>query len=117
MTGRRLAQLGKIPVSELESVSPRKAAGLKEMEIETVLDLLTHYPRRIVDRTNQTEIAALSEGEEGVVTATVTRSSARRLKNRFGDSRVHVLQSGLAGEAVRGGPDGHRLREALDVPR
>lgn len=82
VTGRRLAQLGKIPVSELESVSPRKAAGLKEMEIETVLDLLTHYPRRIVDRTNQTEIAALSEGEEGVVTATVTRSSARRLKNR-----------------------------------
>jgi ATP-dependent DNA helicase RecG len=52
------------------------------MEIETVLDLLTHYPRRVVDRTAQLEIAALEEGAEGVVTADVVRSSARRLRNR-----------------------------------
>ncbi|MHB8244532.1 MAG: ATP-dependent DNA helicase RecG [Acidimicrobiales bacterium] len=78
---RQLAQLKDISVSELRTVSPRKALALRQMEIETVLDLLTHYPRRIVDRTNQSTIGALFEGEEGVVTATVTRSSSRRLRN------------------------------------
>ncbi|MHB1987158.1 MAG: ATP-dependent DNA helicase RecG [Acidimicrobiales bacterium] len=81
MTGRRLAQLKRISVAELDNVSTRKAAGLGEMEIETVLDLLTHYPRRIVDRTNESQIEALREGEEAVVTATVLKSSARRLRN------------------------------------
>lgn len=81
MTGRRLPQLARHPVSELSSVPPRKVPGLRAMGIETVLDLLTHYPRRYVDRRNTAEIASLREGEEAMVSAKVVRSSSRRLRN------------------------------------
>ncbi len=81
LTGRRLAQLKGIGVGELRRVGPRKATGLAQMEIETVLDLLTHYPRRVADRTNEAPIASLEEGVEAVVTGEVQRSSSRRLRN------------------------------------
>jgi ATP-dependent DNA helicase RecG len=96
--GRRLAQLKQISVSELKTVTPRKAAGLRAMEIETVLDLLTHYPRRMVDRTNESEIGALFEGEEAVVTATVVRSSTRRLRN--GRSMAEIVVRDRSGVLV-----------------
>ncbi len=51
------------------------------MGIETVLDLLTHYPRRYVDRTNASSIGELEEGEEAMVTGTVVRAASRRLRN------------------------------------
>ncbi len=81
VTGRRLAQLKGIGVNELRRVGPRKATGLAQMEIETVLDLLTHYPRRVADRTNEAPIASLEEGVEAVVTGEVQASSSRRLRN------------------------------------
>ncbi len=81
MSGRRLSQLKRIGVAELRRVGPKRAAALSALEIESVYDLITHYPRRLVDRTNQQEIAALAEGEEAVVTAKVVRSSSRRLRN------------------------------------
>ncbi len=59
------------------------------MGIETVLDLLMHYPRRYIDRRHQSEIAALCEDEEAMVTATVQRASARRLKG--GRTMVQVV--------------------------
>ena len=70
--------LGNKGVIELRSVKARKAAGLESMGIETVLDLLMHYPRRYIDRRHQSEIAALAENDEAMVTATVRRVSARR---------------------------------------
>ena len=78
--GRHLEQLRRLPVTELEKVSARKAAALRQLGIESVLDLLTHYPRKYVDRTNQSDIADLAEGEEAVVTAEVSRSSSRRFR-------------------------------------
>jgi ATP-dependent DNA helicase RecG len=54
---------------------------LRALGIESVLDLLTHYPRRYADRTNQVKIEALVEGQEAVVTADVVRSATRRLRN------------------------------------
>ncbi len=50
------------------------------MEIETVFDLLTHYPRRWVDRRNASQIVALADGEEALVSGSVVRSSSRRLR-------------------------------------
>jgi ATP-dependent DNA helicase RecG len=61
-------------VAELRAVRARKAAGLESMGIETVLDLLMHYPRRYIDRRHQSEIASLGEDEEAMVTATVQRA-------------------------------------------
>ena len=80
MTGRRLAQLAEIPVAELAGVGPRKVEALAAMEIHTVLDLLTHYPRRYVDRTRQSDIADLKVGDEAVVLATVKRVKSRRTR-------------------------------------
>jgi len=80
MTGRRLAQLADIPVAALKGVGDRKGEALAAMEIHTVLDLLTHYPRRYVDRTRQSDIADLKVGEEAVVLATVKRVKTRRTR-------------------------------------
>ena len=52
-------------VTELRRVKARKAAGLESMGIETVLDLLMHYPRRYIDRRHQSEIGALAEDDGG----------------------------------------------------
>jgi len=81
---RRLAQLAKIPVTELKGVGEKKADALALMDppIETVLDLLTHYPRRYIDRTQQVSIRDLRVGEEALVLATVKRVNSRRTRNR-----------------------------------
>jgi ATP-dependent DNA helicase RecG len=82
-------------VTELRAVKARKASGLESMGIETVLDLLMHYPRRWIDRRRQSEIAALAEDEEAMVTATVRRVSARRL--RGGRTMVQILVEDATG--------------------
>src|SRR5215467_8504280 len=48
------------------------------MRLFTVLDLLQHYPRRWIDRTRKTDIAALAVGEEATVFAEVRRIHGRR---------------------------------------
>ena len=81
------------------------------MEIHTVLDLLTHYPRRYVDRTRQSDIADLKVGDEAVVLATVKRVKSRRTRQGRmivevdvfdGTSYLHVrlLQPAVAGQAA-----------------
>jgi ATP-dependent DNA helicase RecG len=80
LAGRHLDQLRRLPVTELKNLNTRKASALRQLGIVTVLDLITHYPRRYVDRTNEADIAELSEGDEAVVTAEVVRASSRRLR-------------------------------------
>jgi ATP-dependent DNA helicase RecG len=75
-------QLGRIPVTELSGVGPKKATGLAELGIHTVLDLLMHYPRRYLDRTNEALIRDLAVGEEAMVLGTVKRSTARRTRQK-----------------------------------
>ena len=43
------------PLSELEWIPRPKLTALRRLEIETVEDLLTHYPRRYEDRTKFAE--------------------------------------------------------------
>ncbi len=80
--GRTLPFLAGQPVEALRGLGPRKAAALADMGIESVLDLLTHYPRRYIDRTRQRAISALTVGEEALVLGTVRRVSARRTRQR-----------------------------------
>ncbi|MBV9412209.1 MAG: ATP-dependent DNA helicase RecG [Acidimicrobiia bacterium] len=82
MAPRRLKQLSEIPVTELKGVGEKTASALDEMEIRTVLDLLTHYPRRYIDRTQQATIRELKVGDEAMVLATVKRVQSRRTRNR-----------------------------------
>ena len=69
MSPRRLGALAAIPVSELRGVGQKRAASLAEVGIEYVLDLLMHYPRRYLDRTQQASIRELAVGSEAMVLA------------------------------------------------
>jgi ATP-dependent DNA helicase RecG len=81
-SGITLRELDDRRVTELKIVGPKLAAGLAAMGIDSVLDLLTHYPRRYVDRTQRADIAELSIGDEATVDAEVRSISARRTRDR-----------------------------------
>ena len=78
---RRLRQLANIGVADLKRVGPKRLVGLKEMGIDTVLDLITYYPRRYIDRSAEVSIKNLEIGKEALVLATVKRCEARKTKN------------------------------------
>ncbi len=75
-----LEGLAAIDVERLNGVGAKKAAGLATVEIHNLLDLLTHYPRRYLDRTKEARIAELVEGDEASVFVTVERTSSRRVR-------------------------------------
>ena len=75
-----LADLREIPLARLKGVGPALEARLADMELHNVLDLLQHYPRRWVDRTKKTDIAALAVGEEATVFAEVRTIHGRRTR-------------------------------------
>ena len=79
-SGRSLERLSEIPVSEVHRIGAKRAEALASLGIDTVLDLVTHYPRRYIDRTRQAEVAELRVGEESVVLARVTTSRGRRTR-------------------------------------
>ena len=81
-TGLTLRELADKPVTDLKAVGDKLRAGLAEMGIETVLDLLEHYPRRYVDRTERAEIHELEIGQEATVDAEVKSVHARRTRDR-----------------------------------
>src|SRR6476620_7310608 len=101
MTGPlTLAELAGIPVGRLKGVGERKLESLHSVGVDTVLDLLTTYPRRWVDRTNEARVADLEPGREALVIVTVGSVAKRTMRNRrtmvtatVGDDsgRVHVV--------------------------
>jgi ATP-dependent DNA helicase RecG len=76
-SGRKLRQLEALPVSVLKGVGTAAERDLAELDIASVLDLVTHYPRqgRYIDATRLVPIAALSEGDKASVLGEVTRVS------------------------------------------
>ncbi len=75
MTGRRLRQLAELPVSVLETVGPRTVRELELLGITTVLDLLQHTPRRMVDASRLAQWADLRPDELATVLGRVQRVS------------------------------------------
>ena len=51
-----LRQLDERSVAELKGVGPKKVAALASVGVTSVLDLLTTYPRRWVDRTEEARL-------------------------------------------------------------
>jgi ATP-dependent DNA helicase RecG len=78
---RTFKALAELPVSRVHRVGDKRAAALSTLGIDTVLDLVTHYPRRYIDRTRQASLSSLQPGDEAVVLATVTASSTRRTRH------------------------------------
>jgi len=79
---RTLRFLDRLPVSKLAGVGPKLEERLVMLGVESVLDLLQHYPRRYLDRTKRAEIADLRLGEEATVFAEVRKITGRRTRNR-----------------------------------
>jgi ATP-dependent DNA helicase RecG len=77
-----LRDLAEIPVDRLKGVGDKKLASLNAVGIENVFDLLTTYPRRWVDRTNEARISDLVVGEEALVLAAVRSVHKRTTRNR-----------------------------------
>jgi ATP-dependent DNA helicase RecG len=75
-----LVELSTMGVDKLSRVGPRKLEGLRTLGIESLLDLLTYYPRRYVDRTREARIRDLAEGEEALVLGRVASVSSRRIR-------------------------------------
>ena len=99
--GRKLRQLADLPVSVLRGVGVSAERELAELGIETVLDLVTHYPRRYIDGTRLVPIADLTVGEKASVLAEVSRvsrpSSGYGRGRRRSPSRVLVEVSDASG--------------------
>ena len=64
----------------LKSVGPKRAQALYQNEINTVSDILKHYPRKYLDRTNIKKISDLIVNEKAVVVAKVISMSVKRTK-------------------------------------
>lgn len=72
----------------------RSAAPLAKMGIETVDDLLGHYPRRYGDPGRVSDLGALAVGEHVTVMATVARATVRQMRSRGGAMLQAVVTDG-----------------------
>ncbi len=71
------------PISKAKAVGPKVARELaKAFGMQTVRDLLYHFPRRYAERGELTHIASLTIGEEVTILAQVQQSSSRKMKER-----------------------------------
>ena len=95
-----LRDLAAIDVAQLRGVGDKKRTALAAFDVHTVLDLVTNYPRRWVDRTNEARIADLVPGDEALVLVTVRSVTKRMTRNRRtmvtaqvgdGSGRMHVV--------------------------
>jgi len=77
-----LRELDAIGVDRLQGVGEERRTSLGEVEIESVFDLLTHYPRRYVDRSREAKLGEVTPGQEVMVVADVESVKSRRTRNR-----------------------------------
>lgn len=77
-----LADFDAMAVSRLKGVGPKKVEALAKVEVNTLYDLLTHYPRRYIDRTKEATIEDLLEGDQGMVLVEIKSTNKRNLKGR-----------------------------------
>ncbi len=77
-----LEDLSELPVTRLKGVGPKKEKSLISIDIGSVLDILTHYPRRYIDRTKEAKIGSLEVGEEGMVLVEILDVQKRRTRNK-----------------------------------
>jgi ATP-dependent DNA helicase RecG len=68
----------------------------KGLGLETVEDLLRHYPRRYAERGELTDLTTLAEGEQVTVLAEVRSVTVRPMRNRRGTILEAVVTDGHA---------------------
>jgi ATP-dependent DNA helicase RecG len=68
----------------------------EELGLETLEDLLRHYPRRYVVRGELTDIEALIEGEEVTIMARIEKVNVKRIPGRKGGILEVIVSDGRA---------------------
>ena len=125
--GRTLAQLAEIPVDRVNRIGTKRSEALFSLGIESVVDLVMHYPRRYIDRTRQSEVAGMQVGEESVVVAEVRSSHVRRIrgghvlveldvKDETGLLRVVFFNQAWRAKQLPVGTNARLLRETRHLP-
>ena len=79
------------PITELKNVGEQRAKKLNRMGIETIGDLLEHYPRDYKDRSRLTKIADLSETDENTFLARVKGEGQTGRRGRLTFTRLQVF--------------------------
>lgn len=83
-TGRSLAYLQDVEVERVRNIGPRQAGMLAKSGIESVADLLQHFPHRYLDRSLVVPIAGLPVDGEATLVAEVVRTYRPRASGRRG---------------------------------
>jgi ATP-dependent DNA helicase RecG len=78
------------PVESLGGIGPSRAAQLGNLGIETVDDLLHHFPREYQDRRRVTPIGAVGKGDSVTVQGVVVSSRMVRLRGRMNLAEVMI---------------------------
>ena len=111
-----LGKLAELPVDTLNGVTNERADALHEaFDIDTVLDVVTHYPFRHHDKTRQASIGELRAGDEAWLQVRVV--SANQIRGRKGKSRYTYRVTDGSGYLTLTWftPKHRRLREGTEV--
>ena len=77
-----LRELDAISVDRLQGVGEQRRASLEEVQIHSVFDLLTHYPRRYIDRSHEAKLVDVRPGQQVMVVGDIESVTSRRTRNR-----------------------------------
>ncbi len=77
-------------VDKVKFVGKKVASELKKLKIETVEDLLSHYPYKYLDRRNLQSIGELKVGEEATVVGVV-----KDIRKKIIRKNLRILQIGI----------------------
>ena len=77
-----LADLDEIPVDRLNGVGDQRRQALSEVNIHSVFDLITYYPRRYIDRSKEAPIGDCVIGEQIMVVGEIGKVTSRSTRNR-----------------------------------
>ena len=81
------------PVSRVRLVSPQRARALKELGIETLRDLVTHYPRRYLDLSEVATIADARIGSDLTIVADVYEVKLKKPKPRLSLTEITLVDA------------------------
>ena len=90
-TGRKLRQLAELPVAVLRGVGASSERSLGALGLDSVLDLVTHYPHRYIDGTRLVRLRDVVAGDAVTVVAEVRRAQRPPAgRRRRGPARVEL---------------------------
>ena len=93
--GVALKELEDRPLTDLHGVGKQTSASLSKVGINTILDLISYYPRSYIDRSKEATVDSLQTNEEGMVLVNIEKVRSRRMRSR--KTLVEVTASDVTG--------------------